>query len=171
MRDIRNRIVDKLVKERGFSKAAAENFVGYTFDFGHAITTKNLEVDGKRYSPSEFVEKLGGGQVKHVHATDAIGAIDAHLPLGHGELTKEEFEKVAKAVDKSGLTAIHELGQAGIPQLYHESIRWYEPGLYQVGGVPTVNFWGPTYLSAAMTDPITFQKEGGYFYESFVDLF
>ncbi len=170
LKDVRKRIVDNLVK-KGFSRSAAENFVGFTFDFAHAITAKHFEAGGKKYSVPEFVQELGPGEVKHIHAVDAIGTIDAHLPLGHGELTKEEIEKVEQAVKKSGLTAVHELGPAGIPQLYHESLRFYEGGMYSVGEVPTSSLWGPTYLAASMVDPITMQKEGGYFYDSFVDLF
>ena len=170
MTDIRNKIISELVK-KGFSRKAVQDFVGFTFDFGHAVTAKYFEAGGKKYSVPGFVEALDKGAVKHIHVTDAIGVIDGHLPLGHGEVTKDDLEKVEKAVRKSGLTAVHELGAAGIPQLYHASMRFYEPGMYHVGDEPTSSFWGPTYLSAAMTDPITMQKEGGYFYESFVDLF
>ena|GEM_PF-3592416 len=173
MNDIRRRIVEKLV-EKGFERSKAENFVGFTFDLSHANTIKYMDINGKRYaSAGEFPDKLKG-PIKHVHLSDTVGTFDSHLPLGQGELVEQEFAKMKEALKKSGFkgTSVHELGGSQTPALYQATMAFVEPGLYSIGEVPSTSQWGPSYLMAAMTDPIVFSsKETGYFHETFGEIF
>jgi len=174
LNDLRDRTVKALVNSGKVTKAQAENLVGFTFDFGHANTTKYIELAGKEFaSPSEFIEQLKG-PVKHVHATDSAGIVDSHLPLGMGEVTKDEFEKIKKALARSGFkgTAVHELAGSGVPALYGLTMEFVEDSNYFVGGQPTASFWGPSYISeGVMTDPLMLEKDRGYFYETFADIY
>ncbi len=169
--ELRKKTVEELVKAGKLTKEQAEKFVGFTFDFAHAITIKNFEIGGKDFSVEKFIEKLGKN-IKHIHATDTIGVEDAHLPLGQGEVNKEMLERIKKALEKSGFkgTVIHELGQAGIPQLYMASLEAMHPEMLYTSNYGRTISWGPSYLAASMTDPLLLGKEG-YFYESFADIF
>ncbi len=171
--DLRKRVVDKLVSSGKMSREQAEEFVGFTFDTAHANITKEMDVSGRFVSPSEFVKKLGK-HVKHLHLVDNVGVIDGHLPLGQGDISRDEFLKIKEALEKSGFkgTSIHELGASEIPQLYTSSAEWIEGGYFTSYGQPTSGVWGPSYLAAGMTDPLLLgNKDRGYFYESFVDIF
>ncbi len=173
LNDLRKKTVEALVKKKVLTREQAEKLIGFTFDTAHANTTKYIEINGKKYaSPSEFLKALKG-PVYHVHAVDSVGIVDSHLPLGQGEITHEEMEKIEEALKKSGFkgAAIHELGSSQLPVLYGSSAEWFEGGNYMIGGQPTASFWGPSYLSAAMTDPLMLGKDRGYFNESFADIF
>jgi len=173
LNDVRKRTIEALVKNKVMSREEAEKLIGFTFDTAHANTTKYFEINGRKYaSPSEFLKALKG-PVFHVHAVDSVGIVDSHLPLGQGEITKDEIDKIREALEKSGFkgTAIHELGPSQLPVLYGSSVEWFEEGNYMIGGQPTTTFWGPSYLSAAMTEPLMLQKDRGYFHESFADIF
>ena len=90
---LRDETIKQLVNSGKVSKKQAEQLIGFTFDFAHANTTKYFDINGKKFaSPSEFIDQLKG-PVRHVHATDSFGVVDGHLPLGQGEMTKEEFNK------------------------------------------------------------------------------
>jgi len=173
LNDVRERAVKALVDSKKLSKKEAEDLVGFTFDFGHANTTKYFNINGTKFAgPAEFIDQLKG-PIKHVHATDSFGAIDGHLPLGQGEVTKQEFEKIKDALARSGFrgTAIHELGASQSGVLYQSTMQFAEPGDYMVGGTNTSSAWGPSYLEAGMTDPFMLEKDKGYFYESFADIY
>jgi sugar phosphate isomerase/epimerase len=172
MDKLRDRAIDELVRQKKLTRQEAEKLIGFTFDLGHANTTKYFDIAGKKFtSHAEFIDQLKG-PIKHVHATDSIGAVDSHLPLGQGEITKEAFGKIKEALERSGFrgTAVHELGGSEMPVLYGSSMEWVEGG-YMAAGTPTTHAWGPSYIAAAMNDPLMLEKDKGYFYESFVDLF
>jgi sugar phosphate isomerase/epimerase len=172
LNDLRERTINALVKSKKLTRKEAEQLIGFTYDFAHAHSTKYFDIAGKKFtSHKDFIERLKG-PIKHVHATDSIGAVDSHLPLGQGQITKEEFGKIKEALERSGFkgTAVHELGASEIPALYASSMEWVEGG-YFTHGVPTTHAWGPSYIAAAMNDPLMLEKDKGYFYESFVDLF
>ncbi|MFA5406543.1 MAG: TIM barrel protein [Candidatus Nanoarchaeia archaeon] len=173
LNDTRERAVKALVDSKKLSKAEAEQLIGFTFDFGHANTTKYLDIDGVKFAgPAEFIDQLKG-PIKHVHATDSFGVVDGHLPLGQGEVTKQEFDKIKEALKRSGFkgTAIHELGASQSGALYQATMQFAEPGDYMVNGSSTSSVWGPSYVEAGMTDPFMLEKDKGYFYESFADVF
>jgi len=173
LNDLRKKVVDKLVSEKKLTRPEAEQLIGFTFDFGHANTTRYIDIAGTKFaSPHEFIEQLKG-PIKHVHATDSVGIVDGHLPLGQGEVTAKEIEEIKKALDKSGFkgVAVHELAGSGLPVLYQSSLEFLEPGMYNTGGMPTSSQWGPSYLAASMTDPLMMDKDRGYFHESFADIF
>ncbi len=173
LNDLRERTIKALVDSKKMTKEEAERFFGFTFDIAHANTVKYIDIAGKNFaSPAEFVKQLKG-PVMHVHATDSFGDVDGHLPLGQGELTKDEFERLKEALRNSGFkgTAIHELGASQLPVLYGSSMEWVEGNNYFSNGQPIMSSWGPSYLSAAMTDPLMLGKDRGYFYESFADVF
>lgn len=171
--ELRDRLVNELVTKHGIKRAEAEKWVGITFDTAHANTTRYLEIEGKKYTPSEFLKKLKG-PVVHVHAVDGVGTIDAHLPLGQGEINKEEWEKIKKELAGKGFTGrmIYELGGSQTGPLYASSAYFAHGEEYMVGSMPTTSMWGPSYLMASMVDPILFtQKEKGYFYDTWEDIF
>lgn len=173
LNQLRDSTIKHLVSMGKVSKKQAEQLIGFTFDFAHANTTKYFEINGKKFaSPSEFVDQLKG-PVRHVHATDSFGAVDGHLPLGQGEMTREEFAKIEESLKRNGFrgTTIHELGGAELPVLYGSSMEWVEGGGYMVGNTPTSSMWGPSYMAASMTDPLMMERDKGYFYESFADIY
>ncbi len=98
IQESRKRFADKLVEKRGLTKteakAAAEKFIGATWDVGHA---NFLRKHG--YGKKEIVkeaEKIAP-YVKQMHITDNFGFDDSHLPPGMGNVpTKEQIEAIRK---------------------------------------------------------------------------
>ncbi len=101
----RNKLVNKLVKEKGLDKnkaeKVAESLIGVTWDVGHINFLRRQGYDEQKVL--EETKKIAP-YIKQVHITDNFGFNDAHLPPGMGNAPiKEEMEIIAREMRKKGL--------------------------------------------------------------------
>lgn len=184
-------LFSEIDKRKKVPMSVAHEMIGRTFDASHAHNLKNMEINGldfdpeglkdpktgKFLSPEEAVIKAraGGAKIVHVHASDMIGDIDGHWPVGEGEV---DYQKVSEALKDVGFKerVIHELSPVGGEELagvlYNSSLNYMRSSLYKVGDIPTSSMWGPSYMAASFVDPAFITpKEKRTFYDSWVNLF
>jgi sugar phosphate isomerase/epimerase len=160
-----NRLHSEL-KKRGISNP--EEYIGATFDMGHANTMKGV----LGYGPERFLEELRkrGVPIKEVHATYER-LLGEHLPVGE-EPGKgiEMWEKIKSALEKMGFKGpitmeSGEMGGVG----YYISLQKAFPSYFAQYGVPFVgDITGRANIYATVYDPIHIDKREHYFSESFV---
>ncbi|MDP3966156.1 MAG: TIM barrel protein [archaeon] len=100
----REKLADKLSKEKGLSKGDAEKvaakLIGVTFDVGHMNMSKKFGyTDEDLVKEAEIVKKF----VNKVHLTDNFGFNDSHLPPGMGNVP---FRALLEALGEEGAKAI-----------------------------------------------------------------
>ncbi|MAG20171.1 hypothetical protein CL618_01930 [archaeon] len=100
----RDRMTDKLVKDRNMSEGEAKNIAGdhikATFDIGHANTwRKYFDGDEKQFN-KWLMEEVDGlvkdGIIGHVHISDNFGYYDEHVTPGEGNAPIQEFMEKLK---------------------------------------------------------------------------
>ncbi|MDD5418025.1 MAG: TIM barrel protein [Candidatus Nanoarchaeia archaeon] len=177
-----NQMMDSLkenLKQKGISEEKIEKHIGLGFDYGHANTMVEYEVDGKKYglkgitSPEKFAEKLKH-DIVHVHYSENWGDTDAHLPVGRttkeGEAPDKKFKEFTNYLRSKGYEGpiISEGFLAGgkiAPISYREAATAAMPGFYSAYGTPTGTLaaMGPSYQIAL--DPLHPDKNReGYFF-------
>ncbi len=99
IKEIREELANKLVKEKGISRSRAQReaqeLIGMNVDIGHLNLWKKYKnpKTGKPYTNKEIIDWVNDvyPYIKHVHVTDNFGDLDAHLPVGWGNAPVKEF--------------------------------------------------------------------------------
>ncbi|MCW1296573.1 MAG: sugar phosphate isomerase/epimerase [Candidatus Parvarchaeota archaeon] len=160
-----NRLHSEL-RKRGISNP--EEYIGATFDMGHANTMRGI----LGYGPDRFLEELRkrGVPIKEVHAAYER-LLGEHLPVGE-EPGKgiEMWEKIKAALEKAGFKGpitmeSGEMGGIG----YYISLQKAFPSYFSQYGIPFVgDITGRANIYATVYDPIHIDKREHYFTESFI---
>ncbi|MCM8765100.1 MAG: TIM barrel protein [Candidatus Omnitrophica bacterium] len=152
VKDAREELAKKLVKEKGFSmdhaRKEASQVLAMNFDIGHANLWKRY---GKKYNDKEILKWVDeiAPVVKHVHITDNFGDYDAHLPVGWGNAPIHEVMSKLKEKGWKGRAILETFGAVqyggggfGVPA------SLYSFGMPLVPGGPTWETAGRSYFEA-----------------------
>jgi len=132
----RKKFVETAMKE-GYSEsraeAAAEKFIGATWDVGHANILKK-----HGYSEKDTIEeaKKIAPFTKFVHLTDNFGFDDSHLPPGMGDIN---FKGVLRELEKAGKLK-HAIEAGGLLNLGKEAGRAILPTTLETLGAPMSSY-------------------------------
>ncbi len=128
----------KKMKDKGVSKSeaerAAKDLIGMTFDVGHMNMWKRYNDDPKEFKKMQDKFTDLAPFIKHVHLSDNLGDMDAHLPVGWGNApNKEVMDKLKKAGYKGNVL----IESYGLPEGAHfgvyESVKGTGQRAYPLG--------------------------------------
>ena len=155
IQESRDKFQQRLIKEKGLSKEQAEKqaekLIGATWDVGHINMIRKFG-----YGKAQLLEeaKKIAPFVKHVHLSDNFGMEHTELPMGMGNVPKEQFEFFAKNVKgyKDKVKKIVETGQwyqHFKTSPFAETLRSFGSPIY---GMKMAPYWSQTPIGG-----------GGYF--------
>ena len=118
IKEIRQELANKLVKEKGISKSQAvkesQNLIGMNVDIGHLNLWKKYKnpKTGRQYTNKEIIDwvKEVYPYIKHVHLTDNFGDMDSHMPVGWGNAPVNEMVDVLRKKGWKGRAILETFG-------------------------------------------------------------
>ena len=126
----------------GAAKRAANEIIGMTVDVGHMNMWKRYK-DSKDFNNLRREFGKLAPYVKHVHLSDNMGDMDAHLPIGWGNApNKEVMEDMRKAGYKGKVL----IEAYGLPEGAHFGVYQSLPHM-----APPLYTPGPTWQEAAFS--------------------